>query len=223
MPYLLTPTDRRPEAPLQGCPVSARMARSCNSRSTDCTTSAATTAMTANASGTRPPMRGARTPKSPAAISIRASSRKHSDRLGQADEEAAPRTPLRGADADAGAVADFVLLIEQVDDVEPRREPADIVDRERVAHAEIDLRVAGQVGAVRNGLAVRQHQIGPEAGSVQGVDAESRVLPAVRNAARCGERLLVIEMDVVVGDVGQFVRAEIELAGDDVPPHGMDQ
>jgi len=40
----------------------------------------------------------------------------HSEALGQAGEEAAARAELRGADA--GAVADLVLLVEQIDDVE---------------------------------------------------------------------------------------------------------
>ena len=45
-----------------------------------------------------------------------------SERLRQPDEEAAPRSELRRADADAGAVADLVFLVEQVDHVEARGE-----------------------------------------------------------------------------------------------------
>src|ERR1700716_4159081 len=40
------------------------------------------------------------------------------ERLRNAYEKAPPRPVLRGADADAGAVADLVLLVEGVDDVE---------------------------------------------------------------------------------------------------------
>ena len=46
------------------------------------------------------------------------------ERLRQPNEEAAPGAELRRADADAGAVADLIVLVEQVDDVEPRRQAA---------------------------------------------------------------------------------------------------
>ena len=43
--------------------------------------------------------------------------------LRQPGEESAARAELRGADADPGAVADLVDLVEQVDDVEAQLEP----------------------------------------------------------------------------------------------------
>ena len=48
----------------------------------------------------------------------------HLQRLGQADEEAAPGAELRRAHANAGAVADFVFLVRDIDDVQPRRQAA---------------------------------------------------------------------------------------------------
>ena len=41
-----------------------------------------------------------------------------SELLRQAGEEAAPGTELRGEDADAGAVADLIDLVEEIDHVE---------------------------------------------------------------------------------------------------------
>src|SRR5665213_1297563 len=69
--------------------------------------------------------------------------------LRQPGEDSPPRTELRRADADAGAVADFVHLIEQIEHVEPhlRSRPSPDVDLLHDAH--IDLMVIRQAVAVR--------------------------------------------------------------------------
>src|SRR3984885_5582 len=72
-----------------------------------------------------------------------------SQRLRHAEEETTPRAELRRAYAHAGAVADFVDLVEHVDDVEPRRERAGVGQVKDVRNACVHL------GVVRQGLAVR--------------------------------------------------------------------
>src|SRR3974390_2069666 len=64
-----------------------------------------------------------------------------SQRLGEPEEETAPRTELRCPHAHAGAVANFIDPVERVDHVEPRGQCARLGEVEHVVYAEIDLRV----------------------------------------------------------------------------------
>src|SRR5690242_15343856 len=57
---------------------------------------------------------------------------RRSKRLGNAGEESPARSPLRRADADARAVADLILLVEQVDDVAPQGDDPDAPEIEIV-------------------------------------------------------------------------------------------
>jgi predicted amidohydrolase YtcJ len=129
--------------------------------------------------------------------SIDARAGRRLDRLRQADKHAAPRTVLRCADADAGAVADFVNLVEGVDEVDARRERAGVVEVKHVAGPQVDLGVVGQVAAVRNVRAVGQRLVGAQARSHQKIHAEARVMQEVGCAARGGKPLFVIQVDVV--------------------------
>src|ERR1700730_7568810 len=90
---------------------------------------------------------------------------KASELLGDADEVPAPRTVLRRADADAGAVADLVLLVEGVDHIEAHREALEAFDVERVTRTDIDLTVVGQVGAVGMPVPVGRSRLSPRAGA----------------------------------------------------------
>src|SRR6516165_1776535 len=69
--------------------------------------------------------------------------------LGQPGEEGAPRAELRSKDAEPGAAAYLVDLVEQVDDVEPQLDTLQEAGGDRLDDAEIDLLIAGQGTAVR--------------------------------------------------------------------------
>src|SRR6185312_11218981 len=89
-------------------------------------------------------------------------------------------------------------------------------DVEGVADAEIHLRVVRQVRAVRNIGAIGQRQVGAQAGPQQHVRTEPGVEHLVRDTTRGRYLLLVIYMDVVIGDVVQVTRVEVELRAHDV-------
>src|SRR5258708_37861303 len=84
--------------------------------------------------------------------------------------------------------------------------------------AGVDLGVVGQVRAIRNaraavgrGLARRQIEVRPQTGSQEKVRTQTRVAPQIRESAGSGLLLLVIEVNVIVRDVGQIRGGEIEL------------
>src|SRR5271154_5391892 len=77
-----------------------------------------------------------------------AGSGKRRQRLRQTEKEAAPRTILRCTDTDAGAIADLIFLVEDIDHVKARRERADAGNREIMCHAGVDL------GVIRQALAI---------------------------------------------------------------------
>ena len=117
------------------------------------------------------------------------------------------------ANSDAGAVADFVFFVEQIDDVETCGEALRVPYRECAADTQIELHIGGQMCAIGNRVSIRQHQVGAQARAVNHVRAEQRAQPGVGHAARRGQRLFVIEMDVVIGDIGKVVGTEVELWG----------
>src|SRR5258708_11636613 len=67
----------------------------------------------------------------------------------EGEKGAAARPELGGADADAGAVADLVFLVEEVDDIESCGQRARARNGKQVRDAGIDLRVGRQMIAVR--------------------------------------------------------------------------
>src|SRR6202012_3729023 len=67
-----------------------------------------------------------------------------SEDLGPPAEEAAPRAELRRADTDAGAVADLIFLIEQIDHVEAQLDLARSRQIEGLAESEIDRHIMRQ-------------------------------------------------------------------------------
>src|ERR1700693_3358599 len=144
-------------------------------------------------------------------------------RLRQPEEQSPSRPELRGTDTDAGAIADLVLPVEQIDDVEARGERAAPVQSEHVSRAEIDLHVVRQMLAVRytgtaidRGLARRQFEICAQTRAQQEIRTEPGVIPEIRHAAGGGLLLLMVEMNEIVGDVGQVGGLEIELCGVDI-------
>jgi len=72
----------------------------------------------------------------------------------QPREESAPRAELRRSHTDAGAVANFVDLVERVDDIDTRGQCGPRCLGERRGSNQIDLGVVRQMRAVRNGVVV---------------------------------------------------------------------
>src|SRR5579862_2548327 len=89
-------------------------------------------------------------------------------------EDAAPRSILRCKDADPGAAADLVDLVRHIDDIEARRQRATPADLEGVTQAQIDLRIARRVIAVRNNRTIGKHEVVAQPGSEEQVRAEAR-------------------------------------------------
>ena len=58
------------------------------------------------------------------------------DGFGESKKHASPRTVLWRADADAGAVANLVLLVQDVDEIDARCQRAPLSQVENVVHAE---------------------------------------------------------------------------------------
>ena len=73
------------------------------------------------------------------------------------------------------------------------------------------LAVRNAGAAVERGVSRRQCQVGAQARTPQEIGAEARVVPQIRHAAGGGLLLFVVQMDVVIGDVGQVLGREIEL------------
>src|SRR5260370_25791439 len=128
--------------------------------------------------------------------------------LGQAGEEGAARAELRIADADTGAVADLVDLVEQVENVEAQLEALVKAGVNRLNNAEVHLLIAGQAVPVRAPVRVG----GPEAaagGEVGGEKGPGR-RHSVFDASRICVGLIMIEMDVVPGDECELIGPEID-------------
>src|SRR6185436_1149609 len=91
-------------------------------------------------------------------------------------EEAAARSELRSKDPEPAAIADLVLLVPQVGDVEARLELAHPGHVDTVRDAD----VGGLVGP--DGGVVRVDDAAPEPAAFQEVQAETRVSPEVGGA-----------------------------------------
>lgn len=94
-----------------------------------------------------------------------------SETLGQTGKEGASQTELRVTDADPGAVADLVDLIEKVEDIEAQLHPFRKPSIDRLNDAEIDLLVARQGRPIRDRARVYSARIGrpqPTAGDEVG-------------------------------------------------------
>src|ERR1035437_4803158 len=78
--------------------------------------------------------------------------------LAQADIKRAARAKRGRADADPGAVAQFVRLVEQVDDGKPAVHPAELRYVKSVRRPEIHREVRLQVAAVRVAAVRRESQ-----------------------------------------------------------------
>src|SRR3984885_16185044 len=88
--------------------------------------------------------------------------------------------------------------------------------------AEIDLRVHLQARAIRNPCAAiwgrhagRQVTSRAQAGTVEEIRAQPRVIPEVRHPTRGGMFLLMVKVNVVVCNIGKIFRSEVELRGVD--------
>ena len=124
-----------------------------------------------------------------------------SEVFGYAREEAAARTELRRAHADAGAVADLIDLVEGVNEVgadfEPSQGPGLEPVREREVHLDVSWHVITVGDAIRTG--------GAQAAAVDEIAADPRPTPQIGEPGRGGIGLVVVEMDEMVGDIGQLV------------------
>src|SRR5260370_22302655 len=103
---------------------------------------------------------------------------------------------LRREHAEARAVPDLVLLIPQVEDVEPRLHLADAREGEVLGDPE----VRSLVGIDRR--IVHMPDGAPEAAAGREIQAESRARPgpAIRGPGGGGDELVVVGVDVVILD-----------------------
>ncbi|KAG1252769.1 hypothetical protein G6F65_017773 [Rhizopus arrhizus] len=90
---------------------------------------------------------------------------------------------------------------------------------EVVACAEIDLQVRRQLAAIGHALDVRTQAAAEHVVGTDPVVARE----GVAEAARRRQRLVVIQVDPVVGHVGQGFRVQVVLPGDDVGTDGLVQ
>ena len=139
-----------------------------------------------------------------------------SEVLLQTQVHAASRTVLRRAHADAAAIAQLVRAIERVEYGQLGMQLAEALEGEVMGHVQVQLEIGRQRGAVRHRTVLAQ----PAAEQVVGTDPGA-VIQRVVDAAGRGQFLVVIEEDVVVLDVGQILRREVVLAGDDALADGL--
>src|SRR5205823_4105634 len=139
--------------------------------------------------------------------------------LGETSEEGTAQAELRVADADTGAVADLVDLVEQVENVEAQLEALVQSSVNRLNKADVHLLIAGQAVPVRAPVRVG----GPEAaagGKVGGEKGPGRRHP-VFDASRIRIGLIVIEMDVVAGNECELLGGKIELRRSNALAEGL--
>lgn len=120
------------------------------------------------------------------------------------------RPVLRRADADPAAIADFVFVVGDVDDVEPYVDPR---SAEMMVRGEVDLRIGRQLAAIGNRAAIRQGLIGAQTGAVEHAAPDTGAckragLEGVGQPAGPRVGLVVIEIDVVVGDISEIACRE---------------
>ncbi len=84
-----------------------------------------------------------------------------------------------------------------------------------LADTGIDLDVVGQAGAVGD-IAV-----GAQARAVDGVERDAGLAEAIGDAGRARRRLVVVDIDEMVGDIGQVVGREVELRRHQVHALGL--
>src|SRR5271169_6137505 len=115
--------------------------------------------------------------------------------LGQAGEDGAARAELRRKDAQPGAAANLVDLVEQVDDVKAQFQPLVDPGVDRLNDAEIHLLVAGQRSPVRRPARKR----GSETAAGGKVDREESVpgRDLIFDAGRGRVCLVVISVDSI--------------------------
>ena len=109
-----------------------------------------------------------------------------------------------GEYADTGAISNQVSAIGEIHDRGAKFEHASIVGQwYALGDARIDLDIERQVAGIRESAS--------ESASVNPVDAERESAPIVNGAGGIGERLVVIQKDIMTADVLQFVGCEVEL------------
>src|SRR4029077_19914186 len=110
---------------------------------------------------------------------------------------------LRRAHADSTAVAEFVDVIQQVNNIEPDLEQTDVRDLQISLQGQIDGRV------LRHGLDVGKTPV--KSTAVEDVESAFPILPGAGTAGRRSNALLVIEIDPVILDKFHLFRSEQEL------------
>ena len=103
-----------------------------------------------------------------------------------------------------------ISLIEQIDDVEADRDALERAVAEFVAGPDIHREIGRHMPAIGRGAVL------PEPCAIEHVRAQPRAVPAIGRAGRRGHCLVVVEMDVVRGDIGEVCGIELELARFDV-------
>ena len=107
------------------------------------------------------------------------------------------------AHADSTAVAEFVDVIQQVNNIEPDLEQTDLRNLQISLQRQIDGRV------LRHGLDVGKTPV--KSTAVEDVESAFPILPGVGTAERRSNALVVIEKNPVILDKFELVRVEQEL------------
>src|ERR1039458_3325346 len=139
-----------------------------------------------------------------------------SERITYRAKDAAAHPELSGADPDATAIAQFVNFVGYVHDIQPglqRLFPAEV---EALLNTEVHRVVSGDSPAVGYYLTTG-HAIRSETAAVKRVRIGPRttdwLFPKVRHAEGAAHRLVVIQGDPMIPDVGGIGRIEQELRG----------
>src|SRR5882757_4370505 len=121
------------------------------------------------------------------------------ERLGDAEVERRAWAPGRCADADAGAVADLVLAVQHIDHRHAQVDRAErIAEPHRTARRQVELHIGLELAGVGEALA--------QAVLVAALDAEGGAPQHIGSAAGNGQGLVVVEIDVMLADVGELFR-----------------
>ena len=124
-------------------------------------------------------------------------------------EKAASWSELRSKNTDSGTVSQFVALIEEVGDVEPELKPS-VFFREMKGVGE------SQIYWIIPRQLIRVRKAASQAAAIEDVSIDGSVFISVRGAGRNRVTLIMIQEDPVVASESKLVRAEKELAGNNI-------
>src|ERR1019366_10378767 len=140
--------------------------------------------------------------------------------LGQSRKDRAADAKLWRADANPRAIADFVDSIADIQNIEAKFRPLSEAEVELLNDACIDSGIFRQGRAVRHGWgagtqAALRHEVHRDTGLVF-----RALIERVGDGPGPRPRLIMVEMNIMLRDIRQFIRPEIELRRVDVSTHG---